>query len=266
MKSLSGIILCYCLCFLSCCSQQKKETHIFILMGQSNMSGYGEILLEDKIPVDNIFIIPTKGGEKYEWQPAAHPLHNRLSSDRFGLGLPFSKEYLKKHPNVIIKLIPVAWGGAGIDNLNKGTDTYNDGISKALFAQKEGEIKGVLWHQGESDTVNEELANSYESKLHQFIFDLRADLNAPNLPFVVGNLAEFYSKGKDHNAPERVKRIDQVKKTLRDLPSKVKYTGFVESSDCKSIDQHMVHFDRNSYIILGKRYAQEIEGLIKKNN
>jgi hypothetical protein len=205
MKSLYAVLLVFC--FLSGYSQQQKETHIFILMGQSNMSGYGELLAEDKIPVDKVFLIPTKGGEKYEWQPAAHPLHNRLSSDRFGLGLPFAKAYLKTHPNVTIRLIPVAWGGAAIDQLSQGTDTYNDGINKALFAQKEGEIKGVLWHQGESDTVTEELANTYEAKLHQLIKDIRTDLSIADLPFIAGNLAEFYGTGKDHNTPERVKNI-----------------------------------------------------------
>ena len=108
------------------------------------------------------------------------------------------------------------------------------------------------------------MANSYEAKLHQLIKDLRKDLNITNLPFVVGNLAEFYGTGNDHNAPERVKKINQVKKALRDLPSKVKYTGFAESTGGKSIDHHMVHFDRESYIILGKRYAQEMEVLLNK--
>ncbi|NKI27480.1 sialate O-acetylesterase [Arenibacter sp. 6A1] len=264
MKILNLFALSLCLCILISCSKEKEETHVFILMGQSNMAGYGELLPKDTIPVDRVFMISTMAKEPYKWQPAAHPLHNRLSSDRFGLGLPFAKAYLKKYPDVTIKLIPVAWGGAAIDDLNKGSETYNDAIKKALFAQSEGQIKGVLWHQGESDTVDEELADSYETKLHQLIADLRTDLNNPKLPFIVGNLAEFYGTGKDHNAAERVKKIDQVKKALRDLPSKVKNTGFAESSDCKSIDQHMVHFDRESYILLGKRYVQEIESLLYK--
>lgn len=262
MKNLNLLALSLCLCILIGCSKEKEETHIFILMGQSNMAGYGELLPKDTIPVDKVFLIPTKAKEPYIWQAAAHPLHNRLTSDRFGLGLPFAKAYLQKHPNVTIKLIPAAWGGAAIDDLNRGTDTYNDAIKKALFAQNKGEIKGVLWHQGESDTVTEELANTYETKLHQLINDIRTDLNLTELPFVVGNLAEFYGTGKDHNSTERIKKINQVKNALKNLPSKVKYTGFAESSDCKSIDQHMVHFDRESYIILGKRYAQEMDNVL----
>lgn len=240
---------------------KKNEWHIFILMGQSNMAGYGELLPEDSIPLKGVFHIPTICSEEYKWLPAVHPLHNRLKSDRFGLGLPFVKEYKKKHPNVTIGLIPVAWGGASIDQLNKGTDTYNDAISKAKFAKKKGTVKAVLWHQGESDSVNKKLASAYEKKLHQLISDLRTDLGNSQLPFIAGNLAGFYGTGKDHNAPKRVDQINEVKAALRSLTEKVKNTGFVESSGCTSIDHHNVHFNRNSYIILGKRYAAKYEDI-----
>lgn len=242
----------------------KKEMHVFILMGQSNMAGYAEMLPRDTSAVKDVFLIPTVSNKGYCWRPASHPLHNRLPSDRFGLGLFFAKAYLKKHPNVIIGLIPVAWGGAPIDQIDKGTATYSDAISKAIFAVNDGVVKGVLWHQGESDTVTEELALSYEKKLHRLIEDLRQDLNIPNLPFVVGNLAEFYGTGKDHNSPERVLQIGLVKKALQTLPQKVNNTGYVSSKNCRSIDKHMVHFDRKSYIILGKRYAAVYNNLLQK--
>ena len=77
-------------------SAKTKEWHIFILMGQSNMSGYGKLLPEDSVPVQNIYSIPTICENVFEWKPAAHPLHNRLGSDRFGLGLPFCQRVLEK--------------------------------------------------------------------------------------------------------------------------------------------------------------------------
>jgi hypothetical protein len=233
---------------------EKENFHVFILMGQSNMSGFAMMLAEDRKPVPQVLKLPTKG--KRIWRPAAHPLHNRLKSDRFGLGLPFASEYLSKHPGVTVGLIPVAWGGAGIDRLKKGTATYSDAIKKAQHAMTQGTLKGVLWHQGESDTVGQANADSYAEKLQQLIADLRLDLGAPQLPFIVGNLAEFYGTGKDHRAPDRVKRIDQVRAALRALPEAVAHTGFVESTGCASPDHHMVHFDRKSYIVLGIRYAQ----------
>lgn len=240
----------------------KADFHVFLLMGQSNMSGFAMMLAADKKPVPQVLKLPTKG--KRKWWPAAHPLHNRLKSDRFGLGLPFAIEYLKDKPGVTVGLIPVAWGGAGIDKLKKGTPTYADAISKAQHAMTQGTIKGVLWHQGESDTVAQAKADSYAQKLHALIADLRQDLAAPELPFIAGNLAEFYGTGRDHKAPARVARINQVRAVLRALPEAVPHTGFVESSDCASPDHHMVHFDRKSYIILGTRYAKVFAALVKR--
>jgi len=233
---------------------EKEKFHVFLLMGQSNMSGYGAILPEDRKPVPLVVKLPTVGEMK--WQPAAHPLHNRLPSDRFGLGLPFAVEYLTKNPGVVVGLIPLARGGAPIDSMKKGSTIYADAMKKVKYAQTQGVIKGVLWHQGESDTVTRKAADSYEKKLHQLIADLRKDVGNDRLPFIVGNLAEFYGTDKEHNAPDRVKRIDAVREVLRALPQKVPFTGFVESTDCASPDKHMVHFDRKSYIILGTRYAE----------
>ena len=231
-------------------------------MGQSNMSGFGIIQPQDREPVPHVLNIPTTG--EIAWQPAAHPLHTRNKSDRFGLGLPFAKAYLKDNPGVTVGLISVAWGGKPIDVLKKGTPTYADAMKKAEYALTQGVIKGVLWHQGESDTVNAAKADAYEAKLHQLIADVRADLDEKKLPFVVGNLAEFYGTGDNHKAPARVKLIKQVKDTLRAVPEHIDYTAFVESTGCASPDRHMVHFDRASYIILGNRYAEAYKKALKR--
>ncbi len=260
-----------CLSLLICGCQEKSTPwdipndknnfHVFILMGQSNMSGYGALQDTDTIPVQRVLKIPTVYEGEIYWEPASHPLHNRLVSDRFGLGLTFAKQYLKEN-DVTVGLIPLGYGGAGIDSLMKGSNVYNDFLNKLEFAGKHGDIKGVLWHQGESDTVDEEKANSYGKKLHKLIQDVRSDVGNDELPFIVGNLAEFYGTGHDHNAPERVKRINKVKDVLRNVPQKIKHTGFVESTGCTSIDLHNVHFDRESYIVLGQRY---FEAFVKIN-
>jgi hypothetical protein len=238
-----------------------KKFHIFLLMGQSNMAGYGELEPGDEKPVPGVVAIPTvskadssKGD--FQWQPAAHPLHNRLPSDRFGLGLPFAIAYRKTHPGVTVGLIPVAYGGAAINSLNKGTPVYQDAIEKAEWAKSQGVIAGVLWHQGESDTELPAQAEAYQKKLDTLVQDLRADLNLPDLPFVAGQLGDFYGTGPEHNAPDRIARIEVVQKALKELPERLPYTAWVSSAGLKSIDEHRVHFDRASYIEFGERYAK----------
>ena len=81
-------------------------------------------------------------------------------------------------------------------------------LSTAAIARKNGVIKGVLWHQGESDTVHDFLTKSYEKKLHALINHLRTDMKDASLPFVVGNLAPEYGTGVAHNAPEYLKRVE----------------------------------------------------------
>lgn len=243
---------------------KKENFHIFFLMGQSNMAGgiKGEHLLpEDKEPVPHIVYIPTPATKNFTWKPAAHPLHVRHNRPKsFGLGLPFAKEYLKKHPGVTVGLIPVAKGGARIDILKKGSNIYEDAIRKAKFAAEKGTIKGVLWHQGESD-CREERRESYEGKLHKLIADVRTDLQIKDLPFIVGNLPEFRVIGKQ---PEAIKGIKEIMAILRRVPEKVKNTGFVETTGLTACDTPKYsHFDRKSYITLGKRYFEVYEKTVQ---
>jgi len=48
-----------------------------------------------------------------------------------------------------------------------------------------GTLKGVIWHQGESDS-NAKSAKSYGARLDQMIQDLRADLGTPRPAFRCG--------------------------------------------------------------------------------
>ena len=246
---------------------EKEKFHVFLLMGQSNMAVgiKGDRLLpEDKQPVPHIVHIPTPTTRNFNWKPAAHPLHIRRNRPKsFGPGLPFAQEYLKHHPGITVGLIPVAKGGARIDILKKGSNIYEDAMKKAKFAAENGTIKGVLWHQGESD-CRDERRESYESKLHKLIADVRTDLQIKELPFIVGNLPEFRVIGKQ---PEAIKGIKEIMAILRRVPEKVKNTGFVETTGLTACDAPKYsHFDRKSYITLGKRYCQVYEKTVKNEN
>jgi len=234
---------------------EKGRFHVFLLMGQSNMAGYGQLQPGDEKPIPGVLMLRGWKPKDYKWEPARHPIHNRLDSDQFSLAGPFAQAYRDAHPGVTVGLIPVAWGGAPISQLNKGRDAYADAIAKAKLAKERGVLKGVLWHQGESDTVEPGDAEAYAGRLKKLALDIRSDLGEPDLPFIAGNLAEFYGTGPEHNAPDRVARINQVRAVLRDLPNRVSHVAFVESAGLKSPDQYMVHFDRDSLIVFGRRYA-----------
>ena len=245
---------------LPCLEKGNSETeildesfHLFLLMGQSNMAGYGDILPVDSKEIEGVRMLREKKDpmDKYHWIPAKHPIHSRLKTDQFGLAGPFAKTHRELYPQISVGLIPMGWGGAPITNMNKGTTFYQEVIDKSLWSKKQGKLKAILWHQGESDTVSAEQADLYEGRLIKLIKDIRLDLDEPDLIFIVGNLAEFYGTGTDHSAPERVRQIGKVKESL---PDKLPHVGFVESTGLRSHDHHQVHFDRESYIVFGKRY------------
>ena len=245
----------------------KEDFHLFLLMGQSNMSGGVGLAAGDTKPVPQVLKMRyAKDGEEPKWAAGAHPLHPGRPNKkaRFGPGLSFAEAYLADNPGVTVGLIPMAWGGRSIVQLSKGSEIYGDAIRHTKAAMQAGTLKGVLWHQGESDTVEQTRTDAYEKRLHRLIEDVREDLGNPQLPFIVGNLAEFYGTGQDHKAPDRVARITKIKEILKRLPKKVPHTGFVESTGCSPAARAKVHFDRKSCVLLGKRYAKVYADLFAK--
>ena len=245
----------------------KEDFHLFLLMGQSNMSGGVGLAAGDTKPVPQVLKMRyAKDGEEPKWAAGAHPLHPGRPNKkaRFGPGLSFAEAYLADNPGVTVGLIPMAWGGRSIVQLSKGSEIYGDAIRHTKAAMQVGTLKGVLWHQGESDTVEQTRTDAYEKRLYRLIEDVREDLGNPQLPFIVGNLAEFYGTGQDHKAPDRVARITKIKEILKRLPKKVPHTGFVESTGCSPAARAKVHFDRKSCVLLGKRYAKVYADLFAK--
>jgi hypothetical protein len=236
----------------------KSRFHVFVLYGQSNMAGGikerfgGTLTEEEKTPVPHVLQVRfhTKRFRDAGWFPAVHPLHIIPGRPRsFGLGLPFAKEYLKRNPGVTVGLLPCAYGGKRMDLLKAGSGLCNAVVAKCRFAQETGTIKGVLWHQGESDAFNEDRCAVYEERLHEMIAALRRDIGEPDLPFISGEISV-------RNYP----KDNPVQAANRALPQKVKNTGWVRTDDLTFCDgpNKNVHFDRKSLVKMAHRYCDEL--------
>jgi hypothetical protein len=140
-----------------------------------------------------------------------------------------------------------ARGGSSIREWAPGTPYYNDALRRVRKAMESGELKGILWHQGESDARDTE----YLDKLGALIAALRDDLDAPNLPFVAGQV--FYH-------PKTRAHTKQINDLLATLPVVVPFTGCVLSDGLTAFDN--LHFDTESALILGERYAGEMLRLL----
>jgi hypothetical protein len=96
-----------------------------------------------------------------------------------------------------------------------------------------------------------------EAKLHDLVARLRKELDAPEVPFLVGQLGQFADQPWD----QARRRVDQAH---RDLPAKVPHTAFVSSSGLRHKGDK-VHFDSASYREFGKRYADAYTKLVQSS-
>ena len=227
----------------------KENFHLFLLVGQSNMAGRGEVSDADRKPDPRVLMFNREG----QWVPATDPMHWDKPAAGVGLGRSFAIEVARARPGVTIGLIPCAAGGSPIDTWKPGqihdqTRSYpwDDTMRRAAAALPSGTLKGILWHQGESDS-NAKLAPAYEAKMLDLVARFRAELNAPSVPFLAGQMGRFSDQPW---TPERV-TVDSVH---RRLPLLAERCAFV-SAEGLHHKGDKVHFDSDSYRELGRRYA-----------
>jgi hypothetical protein len=113
-----------------------------------------------------------------------------------------------------------------------------------------GTLKGILWHQGESNTIDADTPadawnkERYEADFTRLVTAFREELKAPDVPFIAGELGRWYPKGKG---------VEELDVLLRSLETKLPRFGFVISEELMKMD--MWHFDTPSQRLLGHRYA-----------
>jgi hypothetical protein len=227
----------------------KSEFQLFLLVGQSNMAGRGVIEEQDRTPHPRVLMLNKDG----DWVPAVDPLHFDKPAAGVGLGRTFGRIIADAKPGVTIGLIPCAVGGSPIDAWQPGvfynptrSHPWDDALRRAKLALEAGELKGILWHQGESDS-NAKLASGYAAKLDDLIARLRRELNAPDAPFIAGQMGQF-----TENPWDDAKRL--VDQAHQQLPLRVPRTAFVNSAGLRHKGDK-VHFDSASLREFGERYA-----------
>jgi len=229
---------------------------LYLLIGQSNMAGRGTTDAASQPNSPKIWTI----NRQNEWKTAADPLHqDKPAVVGVGPGLTFAQEILKKHPGSPIGLIPCAVGGSGIDDWQPGAKheqtgiyAYDEMLARVKEAQKRGTIKGIIWHQGESDSSPEK-KDAYAAKLADFFKRLRRDTHTENVPLVVGTLGDFYVAKNPEAAV--INQIVADYARSQKLVSLASASGLTHKGDD-------THFDTTSARELGRRYA---EAFLKKD-
>jgi hypothetical protein len=250
-------------------SQVDTTFHIYLMFGQSNMEGAGAIETQDKT-VDPRFKImeavncSNLGRTKGNWYPAVPPLCRCYT----GLtpGDYFGRTMVSRLPsNIKIGVVMVAVAGSSIQLFDKdnyqaylaspttadwlknianeyGGNPYQYLVDLAKLAQKDGVIKGILLHQGETNNGD----TTWKNNVKKIVTDLKSDLGLGDIPFLAGETlyAEFGGCCSLHNA--------QVSK----LPSIIPNAHVVSAAGLPGVDY--AHFTSASYRTLGARYAQQM--------
>jgi alpha-L-fucosidase 2 len=274
IKSLAFVFTASFFLQLSIFSQDTNR-FIFLCFGQSNMEGFPGIEPQDKELVDDRFQVlaavdfPNQGRTKGSWYPAIPPLCRPNSgispADYFGRTLVSNLP-----PSIRLGVVSVAVAGCKIELFDKlncesyasnavpwmkkiiqtyGGNPYQYLVDTAKLAQKDGLIKGILLHQGESNPNDKEWPNKVKAIYDNLLKDL--NLKAEETPLLAGELVNADQNGA----------CAGMNKIIDDLPKTIPTARVVSSEGCES-RRDRLHFAPAGYRELGKRYAEAMLPLL----
>jgi hypothetical protein len=254
---------------------QDPNFYIYICFGQSNMEGFPGIQEQDKSNVDDRFrVLATVddlklGREKGHWYTAVPPLcrpnTGLCPADYFGRTMVAN---LPK--NIKVGVVNVSVAGCKIELFEKDSfqtyastappwmtniiKTYNGNpyvylLDMAKLAQKEGVIKGILLHQGESNPNDSTWTTKVKGIYNNLIKDL--NLKPATVPLLAGEMVNADQNGA----------CAAMNKIIATLPDNVPNSYIISSSGCATRFDHL-HFTTAGYRKLGTRFGIKMLSLM----
>ena len=225
-----------------------QEYDIFLLLGQANMAGRGEMISGDEGVIDNnLYLLDGKG----QVELATNPL-NRYSTIKkdgakqgVGPGHSFGKMIAQATGHKVL-LVVNARGGSKLSEWQRGSDAgyFEESVRRARQAIAHGgKVKAILWHHGEVDCRD----TTYLSNLALMVNDMRAELCDDQLPFIACELAPWRDASKGFN-----KRLPKITEYISN-------SSYITAQDCSMLtDKKDPNFGREGQMYLGERYAAKV--------
>lgn len=222
----------------------------FLLAGQSNMSGRGDF--GEVREIRNPLCYMLRMGR---WQPMSEPINpdRAIWGIRFHSGISLAASFADgyaKHFEKPVGLIPCADGGTTISEWMPGELLFDHAMMQCQLASRTSEIKGILWHQGESDCLTEESLNAYSDRLITVIKEMRETLKKPLLPVIIGEISDDIS-----DSWKMEKRNIEFNKNLPEIACHIPNSAIVSSKGLKLKDDG-IHFTSESQREFGNRYLE----------
>jgi hypothetical protein len=255
---------------------QDPNFQIYLSLGQSNMEGAAKIEPQDTVEVDGRFQVlsavncPELGREMGKWYTAVPP----LCRCKTGLTLTdfFGRTMVENLPKKVkVGIINVAVGGCKIELFDKEKyenymttapdwmkamvkeydgNPYGRLVEMAKIAQKSGVIKGILLHQGESNTGDTLWTKKVKIVYDNLIKDL--NLDPKKVPLLAGEVVNADQGGV----------CASMNSIIASLPQTISNSYVISSKGCTDGEDNL-HFNAAGYRELGKRYAQKMLTLLE---
>jgi hypothetical protein len=269
--------------------QVQPSLYVYLMLGQSNMSGTNDPGKEgvDVSISDGVMLLNQYG----EFEPAEHRFsrysgiwwegsyHDGIQENGYypsanpnggiNMGYSFAEDFVAEHSDTEIGLVVNSQAGCSIGVYEKMPQNEEcNGFVNTLERVRQatagrGELKAILWHQGESDQNQV----TYPARFRNLMYDLRREIGDLELPVLAGGLLEKELNTSVHN--------DRTENEMNNIAN----YGFVSSSEpsylqsCKeaggfsgdSLD--LVHLSARGQIEFGHRYYnmyKDIENKMKK--
>ena len=247
--------------------------HIYLCFGQSNMESGGRMndadrTVDERFRVLADFDSTNRGWKKGQWYHAVPPLAAKgrgiCMVDYFGrtlvAGLP---------KDVRVGVVKVSVPGCKIELFEKDTfhtyienerdwmknivksyggNPYQYLVDMAKAAQKDGVIKGMLLHQGESNPGDKEWPKKVKGIYDNLMKDL--NLNPNEVPLLAGELVHADQQG----------RCAGFNEIMAELPKTLPHAHVISSAGCASSDR--LHFNPEGSREFGKRYGEKMLSLL----
>lgn len=250
-----------------------EEFDVYILAGQSNMDGRGDVedlekahpeLSEPNRAIPIWYANSAGQGYSTGWVPLAPglsipPRFTRkadpsLPSNTFGVEVSFGPAMAARRDGRRVAIIKVSRGGTSLvrdwdpeftneDALYKLLiQTVTDALAEMADNGDTGHLRGMVWHQGESDRNS----TVYADRLAAFIQHVRDDLGQPALPLVIGEV--FDNGGRD-----------TIRAQQHLAAEKIEHAVCVSCDGLATADG--THFDAESLVTFGLRFAEAMQTL-----
>lgn len=226
----------------------KNDIWVFILAGQSNMAGRGFVEPEDTIPDNRILTI----NKSNEIVIAKEPLHfYEPTLTGLDCGVSFARNLLNQLPaSASILLVPTAVGGSSIeqwlgDSVWRQVKLLSNFTEKVKIANDVGILKGILWHQGESNANTKAGIERYPNQMADLAEVFRKISKSPDLPVLVGEIGSF---------SKQPQLYDQFNKNLLQFVNNDRNSALIKTGDLIHKGDSL-HFDAGAQRTLGERFA-----------